>query len=191
MEVEQIHDFILEATKANEILGSSVIQNLWSGYGSIKRYDLEGSDYTSVIVKHVEPDQGSHPRGWNTDLSHQRKLKSYQVELNWYESRRNYSKTSYARIPFCLAAKKESSEVLMVLEDLDALGFEGRRSFVNHREWHACVRWLAAFMLKTSIPVPPVYGRLVLIGILKRDRMSWNGWMIHHSSKQLLLLIRN
>ena len=56
-----------------------------SGYGSIKRYNLKGSDYTSVIVKHVEPDQGAHPRGWNTDLSHQRKLKSYQVELNWYE----------------------------------------------------------------------------------------------------------
>ena len=145
MEVEQIHEFILEATKANEILGSSVIQSLWSGYGSIKRYDLEGSDYTSVIVKHVEPDQGAHPRGWNTDLSHQRKLKSYQVELNWYESRRNYSKTSYARTPSCLAAKNEDNEVLMVLEDLDASGFEGRRSFVNHREWQACVRWLAAF----------------------------------------------
>ena len=98
MEVEQIHDFILEATKANEILGSSVIQNLWSGYGSIKRYDLEGSDYTSVIVKHVEPDQGAHPRGWNTDLSHQRKLKSYQVELNWYESRSQFSKLSLIHI---------------------------------------------------------------------------------------------
>jgi thiamine kinase-like enzyme len=44
-----------------------------------------------------------------------------------------------------LAAKKEDNEVLMVLEDLDASGFEGRRSFVNHREWQACVRWLAAF----------------------------------------------
>ncbi|GIS29169.1 MAG: hypothetical protein CM15mP130_1990 [Verrucomicrobiota bacterium] len=44
MEVEQIDEFILEATKANEILGSSVIQSLWSGYGSIMRYDLEGSD---------------------------------------------------------------------------------------------------------------------------------------------------
>ena len=61
MEVEQIHDFILEATKANEILGSSVIQSLWSGYGSVKRYNLEGSDYTSVIVKHVEPDHDPAP----------------------------------------------------------------------------------------------------------------------------------
>lgn len=145
MEVEQIHEFILEATKANEILGSSVIQNLWSGYGSIKRYDLEGSDYTSVIVKHVEPDQGSHPRGWNTDLSHQRKLKSYQVELNWYESRMNCSEISDARVPGCLGVQKDEQEVLLVLEDLDASGFEGRRSTVNQREWMACVSWLAGF----------------------------------------------
>lgn len=145
MKVEQIHDFILKATKANEISGSFVIQSLWSGYGSIQRYELLGCDYPSVIVKHVKPDQGEHPRGWNTDLSHQRKLKSYQVELKWYESRRNCSKALHARIPACLAAKKDGDEVLMVLEDLDASGFERRRSFVNEQEWQACVSWLADF----------------------------------------------
>ncbi len=36
-------------------------------------------------VKHVVlPEQAKHPKGWNTDISHQRKLKSYQVEINWY-----------------------------------------------------------------------------------------------------------
>jgi thiamine kinase-like enzyme len=44
-----------------------------------------------------------------------------------------------------LAAKKEDNEVLMVLEDLDASGFGGRRSAVNQREWMACVSWLAGF----------------------------------------------
>ena len=145
MEVVKINEFIVEATKANEILGSSVVQSLWSGYGSIKRYELGGCDCPFVIVKHVKPDQGAHPRGWNTDLSHERKLKSYQVEINWYESKSHCSKSLYARIPSCLAAKNESSEVLIVLEDLDASGYEGRRSFVNHREWQACVRWLAGF----------------------------------------------
>jgi hypothetical protein len=145
VQVEQIHDFIIEATKADEILGSSVIQSLWSGYGSIKKYELLGCDYPTVIVKHVKPDQGVHPRGWNTDLSHQRKLKSYQVELHWYESRNQCSNALYARIPFCLAAKNEDNEVLMVLEDLDASGFDRRKSFVNEKEWQACVRWLAAF----------------------------------------------
>lgn len=145
MEVEHIHDFILEATKAKKISGSSVIQSLWSGYGSIQRYELLGCDYPSVIVKHVEPDQGLHPHGWNTDLSHQRKLKSYQVELDWYESRMNCAEISDARIPVCLGVQKDEQEVLLVLEDLDASGFEGRRNSVSQREWMACVSWLADF----------------------------------------------
>ena len=145
MKVEQIHDFIQEATKADEILGSSVIQSLWSGYGSIKKYELLGCDYSTAIVKHVKPDQGAHPRGWNTDLSHQRKLKSYQVELHWYESRRNCLKVSNAKIPACIATKCDGLEVLMVLEDLDASGFDRRKSFVNEQEWQACVKWLADF----------------------------------------------
>jgi hypothetical protein len=33
------------------------------------------------VIKYVKlPDQGLHPRGWNTDRSHQRKIRSYQVE---------------------------------------------------------------------------------------------------------------
>jgi thiamine kinase-like enzyme len=122
-----------------------VIQSLWSGYGSIKKYELLGCDYPTVIVKHVKPDQGAHPRGWNTDLSHQRKLKSYQVELHWYESRMNCSEISDARIPGCLGVQKDKQEVLLALEDLDASGFEVRRSDVNQREWMACVSWLACF----------------------------------------------
>ncbi|MEK9986815.1 MAG: choline kinase, partial [Opitutae bacterium] len=62
-----------------------VVQRLWSDYGSIDRIGLEGTDVSSVIVKHVKPGSGKHPRGWNTDLSRRRKLKSYQVETHWYE----------------------------------------------------------------------------------------------------------
>jgi hypothetical protein len=51
----------------------------------IVRYGLEGSEYKSVVIKHVRlPYQSQHPRGWNTDLSHQRKIKSYHVEMAWY-----------------------------------------------------------------------------------------------------------
>ena len=145
MEVEQIDDFVIDATKADEISGSSVIQSLWSGYGSIKKYELSGCDLPSVIVKHVRPDQVTHPRGWNTDLSHQRKLKSYQVELHWYQSRRNCFEVSNAKIPACLGTQCDVHEVLMILEDLDGAGFDRRKSFVNQKEWQACVKWLATF----------------------------------------------
>ncbi len=44
-----------------------------------------------------------------------------------------------------MGTRKQEEEILLVLEDLDASGFEGRKSSVNQTEWRACVRWLAAF----------------------------------------------
>ena len=145
MEIEQVDRFVLERTKANRITNRIEVQSLWSGYGSIQKIALEGTDFPSIIVKHVQPGRGSHPRGWNTDLSHQRKLKSYQVETNWYASQKNKAGNNLARIPACFGTQKQEDEVLLVLEDLDASGFAGRRGSVNQTEWRACVRWLAAF----------------------------------------------
>ena len=123
MEVEQINRFILERTNAEEITGIWIeVQSLWSGYGRIQKIALKGADFPSVIVKHVQPGGGSHPRGWNTDLSHQRKLKSYQIETNWYVPK-NKARNNLARIPSCIGTQKEEEEVLLVLEDLDASGF--------------------------------------------------------------------
>ena len=73
MEKDEIDQFILEITEADSLKHLGIVQTLWSGYGSIVRIGLEGSDVSSVIVKHVQPEGGKHPRGWNTDLSHQRK----------------------------------------------------------------------------------------------------------------------
>ena len=71
---------ITRRTLGTDIFKIEDIQTLWSGYGKIMRYGLKGGDRDSVVIKHVKlPDQGSHPRGWNTDRSHQRKIRSYQV----------------------------------------------------------------------------------------------------------------
>ena len=145
MRQEEIDRFVLELTQAEGLKNLGVVQSLWSGYGSIDRIGLEGTDVQSVIVKRVQPGDGGHPRGWNTDLSHQRKLKSYQVESQWYRVQSNRNGPSLARIPDCLGVKTDGDETLLVLEDLDAAGFAGRRSSVNQTEWQACVRWLAAF----------------------------------------------
>ena len=145
VENEQVDRFVLEQTNADRITNRIEVQSLWSGYGSIQKIALEGTDFPSIIVKHVQPGRGSHPRGWNTDLSHQRKLKSYQVETNWYDSQKNKAGNNLARMPACFGTRKEEDEVLLVLEDLDASGFAGRRGSVNQAEWRACVRWLAAF----------------------------------------------
>jgi len=143
-----VEDFVLECALASSCTSKETIQSLWSGYGKIERWRLSGSEYKQVITKQVIPGVGDHPRGWNTDLSHQRKLKSYQVETNWYESIRNRDRPSLARVPECLGTKKVGDQVLLVLEDLDASGFAGRRNLVNQKEWQACVRWLASFHLE-------------------------------------------
>ena len=145
MEKEAIDQFILEATEAENLKRLGVVQTLWSGYGSIVRIALEGSKFSSVIVKHVQPENGKHPRGWNTDLSHRRKLKSYEVETNWYRDQSNGEINQYARIPKCFGVKNSGLECLIVMEDLDASGYGERRSSVNLEEMHLCVRWLARF----------------------------------------------
>ena len=143
-----VEDFVLECALASSCTSKETIQSLWSGYGKIERWRLSGSEYKQVITKQVIPGVGDHPRGWNTDLSHQRKLKSYQVETNWYESIRNRDRPSLARVPECLGTKKVGDQVLLVLEDLDASGFAGRRNLINAQEWQACVHWLASFHLE-------------------------------------------
>ena len=134
---------VLNATGARAVTGTSVVQRLWSGYGQIVRYRLDGATAPSVIVKHVRwPDHQDHPRGWSTDRSHQRKLRSYQVETTWYD-RFSDRCPEACRVPQHLGLQSRPDEVLMVLEDLDASGFPGRRQAVGEAELEACLSWLA------------------------------------------------
>jgi hypothetical protein len=142
---EQFKNTILEATTASSITNSEVIQNLWSGYGQILRLSLKGGSHSSVVVKHVKlPKQTDHPRGWNTNLGHERKIKSYRVETAFYREYAHQCDDA-CRIPHCLAFDRDGDEVLMVLEDLNPAGFAGRKSSVSWTEINACLSWLAHF----------------------------------------------
>ncbi len=140
---EHFKSIILESTRASSLIEKEVIQSLWSGYGKIMRVGLEDATVESVVIKHVQlPKAANHPRGWNTDIGHQRKVKSYQVETTWYQT---YSKDSVARLPQCLAVETLDNEVLMVLEDLDEAGYPLRKGSVRWEEIAACLAWLAKF----------------------------------------------
>ncbi len=140
---EQFSSIILQSTGASSLMEREVIQELWSGYGKIMRVGLEGATVNSVVVKHVQlPLNANHPRGWNTDIGHQRKVKSYQVETTWYDK---YSKNSAARLPRCLAIDTQGDEVLIVLEDLDTAGYPLRKRSVEWKEIESCLAWLAQF----------------------------------------------
>jgi hypothetical protein len=75
---EKFESVILETTAASALRVEAIIQELWSGYGQILRIALTGSRRKTVVVKHVTmPSDQNHPRGWNSDLSHERKVFSY------------------------------------------------------------------------------------------------------------------
>jgi hypothetical protein len=136
---------ILDATQAASLRIEEVIQELWSGYGQILRVALEGSSMRTVVVKHVKfPNASSHPRGWNSNLSHERKVKSYQVETAWY---RDWSSRCQdgCRVPKFIAFDTHGDDVLMVLEDLDEAGFPSRLGRVEWRQVEICLVWLAEF----------------------------------------------
>ncbi len=134
---------ILECTGATSLIEKEVIQRLWSGYGKIIRIDLIGASIESAIVKFIQlPKQSNHPRGWNTNIGHQRKVKSYNVESRWYLS---LSAKSQARLPACYVTIQQEDEMMILLEDLDAAGYLLRKSSVSWDEIVVCLEWLAAF----------------------------------------------
>ena len=140
---KNFRSIILEKTGATSLVKKESIQQLWSGYGEIIRFGLTDAPIKNVIVKHVQLSKKiNHPRGWNTDIGHQRKLKSYQVETAWYN---RYSKKSNARLPHCFATDTRNNEVLIVLEDLDEAGFALRKNSLSWKEISTCLKWLARF----------------------------------------------
>ncbi|MGY5353382.1 oxidoreductase family protein [Wenyingzhuangia sp. IMCC45467] len=141
----QFKKTILISTGAKRFREKEVIQTLWSGYGKIVRYQLIESPIKQVVVKWVQlPKVKEHPRGWNTNLSHHRKVKSYQVETTFY---RDYASkcNQKCKIPELFAFDTYNDEVLIVLEDLDIVGYPSRIHQVSWNHINACVQWLANF----------------------------------------------
>ena len=142
------HESVARLTQSSSVEMVETIQSLWSGYGEIVRVRLVGRDPADsypAIVKHVCPPAApNHKYGWASDRSHQRKLKSYDVELSWY---RNFSNRcdKTCRVAKLIAGGHTDPTWLMVLEDLDASGFSIRRGSVNEPQLDACLQWLASF----------------------------------------------
>ena len=142
---KRLESVILNATRASQLAGAEVIQELWSGYGKILRLQLDEGTHDSVVVKHVRmPTVADHPRGWNSNLSHERKVKSYEIEATWYRCWSDRC-DHHCRIPRFIAFERLGDEVLMVLEDLDASGFPVRLGNVQWRHVQICLEWLAHF----------------------------------------------
>ena len=141
----QVEEMTREATGATRVLACELVQGLWSGYGQILRFQLEGAAWPSVVVKHVKwPTERNHPRSWNSDLGHERKVRSYMVETAWYRDHAVQCGPA-CRVPECLALTTRGDEVFMVLEDLDASGYGHRADQISEVQLEACLSWLASF----------------------------------------------
>jgi len=145
MSKNSVYEDIANELNLGLLKNTDVIQSLWGGYGELVRFVFENK---SVIVKHIKlPKPEHHPKGWNTNLSHNRKLHSYQVEVNWYE---DFSKTidNTCRIPQGLKTFKTQNECLIVMEDLSTAGFNTIVKEAKQIHLASCIKWLANFHAK-------------------------------------------
>lgn len=152
----------------------SDLQELWSGYGSIARYRITPIETDTpkqetstshlaikakhnspgdqirnsfnIIVKSIHPpSQQQHPRGWNTNQSHKRKLRSYQVESHWYQHWSSHC-GNQSRVPHCYGVIDiNDTHQCIVLEDLDHQGFDQRFEELSVEQCQPCLHWLANF----------------------------------------------
>ncbi|NOJ11669.1 phosphotransferase [Vibrio splendidus] len=162
----ELYQKIATSLGCHEGFDVQVIQRLWGGYGELVRlvFSQEGhAELKSVIVKHVAlPDKAEHPKGWNTKLSHQRKVHSYQVETAWYQS---FTQQWDERcpVPVGLQCELQENEWLIVMQDLAEIGFPLISQFdvlaasdyqassytrEEQKQRDACLKWLANFHAK-------------------------------------------
>jgi len=154
-------EYILEILNCNAVKRLESVQTLWSGYGEIVRYSLEGKHCPeSIIVKSVSPPtESAHPRGWDTQHSRTRKLFSYRVEANWYRDWA-YQCSAPSFVPECFGILEENcsppikaetksvplyEKCLILLSDLDEYGFMVRKQSLTTEQSKVCITWLAHF----------------------------------------------
>ncbi|MCB0738710.1 MAG: aminoglycoside phosphotransferase family protein [Bacteroidetes bacterium] len=138
------NNYLQKLTGANSCHQTQIIQTLWSGYGKIARYKLQGVEIDSVVVKEIKLQKANqHPRGWNTNVGHERKVKSYEVETHWYKEWSEQC-NEQCRIPKLLGSYTEDGKQWLVLEDL-IVEFPERKVDLCPEQAKVCLKWLANF----------------------------------------------
>jgi hypothetical protein len=154
MQAEVTLSWVAEATGATSAHFGARIQSLWSGYGQVRRVELVGASMPGVVLKWVQPPtDAAHPRGWSGQRSHERKLRSYAVELAFWRDVAPRCDPA-CRVPQCFGARRVDGGFQFVLEDLDEAGFSARRGALSPAEVEPCLKWLAAFHATNMCDVP-------------------------------------
>ncbi len=117
------------------VIATERIQPLWKGYGNLWRVSL--ADSGPVVMKHIRLPAGA-------GASHTRKVRSYQVEMGWYQ---HWSQKcgDLCRVPTYYGHTSQDEEHWLLLEDLDSAGFPLRQRQPSPQDIHLCLQWLAHF----------------------------------------------
>ena len=128
---------IAKLTSAGSVARTERVASVWSGYGEVVRYALEGAEHATLVAKQIVPGKGP-------GRSHQRKLRSYEVEQTWYQKWAERCDDT-CRVARCLHVERRSDGWLFLFEDLDHAGFPRRDDDPAGPRLDACLRWLASF----------------------------------------------
>jgi len=129
---------------ATQVQQQDTLQSLWSGYGSIVRVVTDSAVHHSIIVKHIQPPAAQqHPRGWQGEVSNNRKLRSYEVEANWYQHYAGNCAT-LSVVPQLLYLHDAGKHQLIVMSDLDTQ-YPDRYGALPLEYAKVCLQWLARF----------------------------------------------
>lgn len=140
----EFKNFLLKITNSSDCSEVEIIQSLWSGYGKISRYQLVNSTFQTVVVKCISLNKSDHhPRAWNTSFSHNRKVKSYEIETVWYQKWSALCSPK-SRIPTFIGSYSMDNNTWIILEDLNP-SFPLRKHHLNLPEVKVCLKWLANF----------------------------------------------
>lgn len=133
-------EWIARTAGARTARRAEKIQTLWGGYGELFRVVLDGGPMPTAIVKWARPPAGA-PTASST-----RKCRSYEVETAFYRTIAPRCDRT-CRVPALLGARGGSSdgEWILVLEDLDAAGFDRRLDEATGPAIDAALAWLASF----------------------------------------------
>lgn len=154
MKVDEAHRRWLSRVTDKTVGESTLIQHLWSGYGACFRAQLisngdnaivKRENIEQVVVKCVQPPKDTlHPKGWSSHHAHERKIHSFNVEHYFYTNLQHLT-DEHCKTPHCVAHDNIESNSLLVLEDLDSLGFSARSTSLSIEQALSVIKWLAHF----------------------------------------------
>lgn len=143
---DKVKNFV-ESTGYDYVRIVEKIQDLWNGYGQLIRLQLGTDKSNTIILKLIQPNQyAAHPRGWATEASYKRKVRSYEVELSWYSKYVQRQKFDF-KVPAYLGSKMEAAnqEKYLLIEDLKTSRFVPFKGTATISEVKYCLKWLAQF----------------------------------------------